>query len=106
MSRITGLVREMFVAHYLGAGLVADCFNVAWKLPNMFRRLFAEGALSSAFIPLFSEALEKGGRQEAHLFSSRVLSFTCLILGVFSALMILFMPWAMYAFAPGFPDPR
>lgn len=102
MSRITGLVREVLVAHYLGAGLVTDCFNVAWKLPNMFRRLFAEGALSSAFIPLFSETLEHDGKREARLFASRVLSFTGLILGILCALMILFMPWVMYAFAPGF----
>ena len=56
LSRILGFVRDILMASILGAGIVADCFVVAFKLPNFFRRLFAEGAFSASFVPLFSAA--------------------------------------------------
>ncbi|NKD55681.1 MULTISPECIES: murein biosynthesis integral membrane protein MurJ [unclassified Haematospirillum] len=104
LSRFTGLAREALIAHYLGAGMVTDCFNVAWKLPNLFRRLFAEGAFSAAFVPLFSATLEQEGEDGARVFSNRVFSFLALVLGLFSALMMIAMPWVMHVFAPGFSE--
>lgn len=104
LSRFTGLAREALIAHYLGAGMVTDCFNVAWKLPNLFRRLFAEGAFSAAFVPLFSTTLEQEGDAGAKLLADRVFSFLALVLGLFSAVMMIGMPWVMYVFAPGFSD--
>ncbi|MBL9056669.1 MAG: lipid II flippase MurJ, partial [Rhodobacteraceae bacterium] len=58
LSRGVGFARDMMIAAYLGAGPVADAFNVAFSLPNMFRRFFAEGAFNTAFVPLFSKKLE------------------------------------------------
>ena len=72
ISRITGLVRDIFVAAALGAGPISDIFVVAFRLPNLFRRLFAEGAFSAAFVPLYSEQLEKNGETDARNFASSV----------------------------------
>src|ERR1700734_2692027 len=59
ISRFTGLAREIVAGHYLGTGLVASAFTVAFTIPNLFRKLFGEGALSAAFIPLYSQALRR-----------------------------------------------
>ena len=61
VSRITGFVRDIFIAALLGAGPLAEIFVIAFRLPNLFRRLFAEGAFNAAFVPLFSERLEAEG---------------------------------------------
>src|SRR5690606_14070244 len=61
ISRVLGFIRDVLMARILGAGLVADCFVLAFKLPNFFRRLFAEGAFSAAFVPMFSGLLEGEG---------------------------------------------
>lgn len=71
LSRITGFARDILIASFLGAGTVADAFFVAFKFPNLFRRLFAEGAVAAAFVPLYSQTLEKEGAAEAHLFARR-----------------------------------
>lgn len=104
LSRLTGLVREMLVARYLGASLVADAFFVAFRFPNLFRSLFAEGAFNPAFVPLFAGRLHEGGREAAHEFAEAcfaVLTWTVL---AFVAAMELVMPWAMDVLAPGFGD--
>ena len=61
VSRVLGFVRDLLIANFLGAGMIADAFFVAFKLPNLFRSLFAEGAFNVAFVPLFSEQLETKG---------------------------------------------
>lgn len=63
VSRITGFLRDMVLANFLGAGAMADAFVVAFKLPNLFRSLFAEGAFTSAFVPLFSQKLVADGKK-------------------------------------------
>ncbi|MEZ5670624.1 MAG: lipid II flippase MurJ [Alphaproteobacteria bacterium] len=63
VSRILGFVRDLLIAAVVGSGPVADAFFVAFKLPNLFRRLFAEGAFNAAFLPLFAGALEQEGRR-------------------------------------------
>lgn len=101
-SRILGFVRDILIAALLGAGPVADAFFVAFKLPNFFRRLFAEGAFAAAFIPLFTRILTEDGADAARRFSERSLSVFVAVLLVFCTAMQIAMPWAMYLFAPGF----
>ena len=104
LSRITGLVREMLVARYLGAGFVADAFFVAFRFPNLFRSLFAEGAFNPAFVPLFAGKLEAGGRAAAHEFAEQCLAVLFWTLLLFVAAMEIAMPWAMDVLALGFGD--
>ena len=101
-SRVLGFARDILIAALLGAGPVADSFFVAFKLPNFFRRLFAEGAFSAAFVPLFTHVLTEDGADAARRFSERVLSVLVAVLLVFCTAMQIAMPWAMYLFAPGF----
>ena len=92
LSRITGLMREMLIAHFLGAGAVADAFFVAFRFPNLFRSLFAEGAFNAAFVPLFAGKLESEGREAAKLFAERSLAVLFWALAMFIAVMELAMP--------------
>lgn len=101
-SRITGFARDILVANYLGAGMVADCFFVAFKFPNLFRRLFAEGAFNAAFVPLFAGKLEAEGEAAAKRFAENAFAVLAVALALFVAVMEMVMPWAMYVFAPGF----
>ena len=101
-SRVTGLMREMMIAHFLGAGAIADAFFVAFRFPNLFRSLFAEGAFNAAFVPLFTGKLAAEGHDAARLFAERALAVLGLALAVFVAVMELAMPWAMLGLAPGF----
>ena len=71
ISRVTGFVRDILIAGVLGAGLAADAFLIAFQFPNLFRRLFAEGAFSAGFVPIFSEILEKEGRDKALRFAEQ-----------------------------------
>jgi putative peptidoglycan lipid II flippase len=102
LSRLTGFARDMLIAGLLGAGMVSDAFFVAFKFPNLFRRLFAEGAFNAAFVPLFSGRLENEGQVAAQRFAEEALSILLAALLIFVALMQAVMPWAMLAFAPGF----
>jgi putative peptidoglycan lipid II flippase len=104
LSRITGLVRDALMARYLGAGMVSDAFAVAFRFPNMFRALFAEGAFNAAFVPLFTGKLESDGREAAKAFAEQVYAVLgVLVLGVVIVMEIA-MPWAIYGLAPGFDD--
>ena len=103
-SRVLGFVRDMFIAAFLGAGLVSDAFFVALQFPNIFRRLFAEGAFNAAFIPLFAGELTEHGRVAARAFAERVFGIMLLILIVLSVLVEIFMPEVMGVVAGGFVD--
>ncbi|MCW5716357.1 MAG: murein biosynthesis integral membrane protein MurJ [Bauldia sp.] len=103
-SRVIGFVRDMFMAAALGTGPVADAFLVAFRFPNLFRRLFAEGAFNSAFIPLFTRALHEGGAEEARRFGREALAGLLTLLLLLTAIAEIAMPWLMYAFAPGFAE--
>ena len=72
-SRVLGFARDILIASNLGAGLISDAFFVAFKIPNFFRRLFAEGAFNAAFVPLFSGLLTTHGRDEARRFAGEAL---------------------------------
>ena len=100
VSRGAGLVRELMMAAYLGAGPVADAFNVAFSLPNMFRRFFAEGAFNQAFVPLYAKKLEGG--EDAEDFARNAFSGMTAFLVVFSVIGTLAMPLLVWAMAAGF----
>ncbi len=104
LSRILGFVRDILVAAILGTGLVADAFFVAFKLPNFFRRLFAEGAFNAGFVPLFSGILEREGKDAAQSFAEQALAVLLAVLFVFVTALQILMPLAMYGLAPGFVD--
>jgi len=107
VSRVLGFVRDILFAWAFGAGWVADAFNVAFRFPNLFRRLFGEGAFNSAFIPLFAKRLEGEGKEAARAFAEEALSGLVFVLAILSLIFILFMPWLMYLLAPGFSeDPK
>lgn len=92
-SRVLGFVREAMIAAFLGAGPVADAFYAAFRFPNLFRRLFAEGAFNAAFVPLFAKEIEGGGQAAAQKFAQQVLAVLLLSLFVISALAMIFMPF-------------
>ncbi|GBQ92587.1 murein biosynthesis integral membrane protein MurJ [Asaia krungthepensis] len=102
LSRILGLVRDQLLAAFLGAGPVQDAYQIAFRLPNMFRRLFGEGAFNAAFVPLFTERLTAHGREDATRFASDALScLSAWLLGI-TILGEVFMPWIIEIIAPGF----
>lgn len=100
VSRGAGFARDMMMAAYLGTGPVADAFNVAFALPNMFRRFFAEGAFNMAFVPMFAKKLESG--EDAPGFARDAFNGLATILIVFSLIGTLAMPWLVWAMASGF----
>lgn len=102
ISRVLGFIRDVLIAAVLGAGATADAFFVAFKLPNLFRRLFAEGAFASAFVPLYAGALEANGKDAARAFAEQAFAVLLWSLLVFVIAVEIAMPWIMVAFAPGF----
>jgi putative peptidoglycan lipid II flippase len=103
-SRILGFVRDILMAGTLGAGLIADAFLVAFKFPNFFRRLFAEGAFNAAFVPMFGQRLATKGKASAQAFAAEAAAVLISALMLFTLAVVLLMPWLMYAIAPGFAD--
>ena len=103
-SRVLGFVRDILIAGLLGAGQVTDAFFVALQLPNIFRRLFAEGAFNAAFVPLFAGELTESGRAAARAFAERVFGVMAAVLIAFSVLVEIFMPEVMGVIAGGFRD--
>ena len=104
ISRVTGFARDVLIAATLGAGPIADAFFVAFKLPNFFRRLTAEGSFTIAFVPLFSRILENKGRKSALEFAQEIMALMAAILLTFTIIAILFMPQIVSVIAPGFTD--
>lgn len=104
VSRVLGFVRDVLMASVIGTGLIADAFVVAFRFPNLFRRLFAEGAFNAAFIPLFARRLEGEGQPVATRFAEEVLAVLLVFLILLSALAMLAMPLIIYVLAPGFVD--
>jgi len=102
ISRGFGFVRDILIANFLGAGMIADAFFVAFRFPNLFRRLFAEGAFSAAFVPIFSGLVETEGLEKARQFANQAFSVLVFVVVVFVALIEIAMPWAIYGLAPGF----
>ncbi len=102
ISRILGVGREIILAKYFGAGLATDAFNVAYRIPNLLRDLFAEGALSSAFIPTFIRSLTNNGKEQAWLLANRVINVLLLITGALTLIFFFAAKWFVYLMAAGY----
>lgn len=100
-SRVVGLLREVIAAAYFGLSDAMSAFTVAFQVPNLIRALFADAALQPAFVPIFTEQLEKKNYREAFRLASTLLLFVTMILGAITALFILLAPVVMPIFAPG-----
>ncbi|MBM4402836.1 MAG: murein biosynthesis integral membrane protein MurJ [Candidatus Cloacimonetes bacterium] len=101
ISRIFGLVRDQVMAYFFGLGYLNDAFNVAYNLPNLLRRLFGEGALSTAFVPIYNELGIKEGRKAQFKFALNVLSLLTLILSILTFLGIILSPLLVRVLYPG-----
>ncbi|WP_298619678.1 murein biosynthesis integral membrane protein MurJ [uncultured Zoogloea sp.] len=102
LSRILGFVRDFVVARAFGAGVETDAFFVAFRLPNLLRRMFAEGAFSQAFVPILAEYKNKRGETETHRLVNHVASALGLVVLIVSIIGAIFAPFIIYATAPGF----
>ncbi len=99
-SRVLGFVRDAMILAFLGTGPLYEAYVVAFRLPNMFRRFFAEGAFNMAFVPMFAKKIEKD--QAAHVFAENAFSGLASVLIALTLLMQAAMPWVMYGLASGF----
>ncbi len=104
LSRVFGFIRDVVVAGFFGAGLATDAFFVAFRIPNLLRRLFAEGSLTIAFIPVFTGYLKKKSREDALELASIAFTLLSIVLAVVSVAGILLSPWIVRVMAPGFSD--
>lgn len=102
LSRITGMVREVVMARLFGAGAANDAFQLAFRIPSLTRNLFAEGALSSAFVPVFTRSMTTEGKREAAELSNLVATAVLLVAGPLCVLGMLFSPQLVRILAPGF----
>lgn len=103
-SRLLGFVRDILIAALLGAGPIADAFFVANRLPNLFRRLFGEGAFNAAFVPSFAALLARDGHDSARRFAEQTIAVMAFWLLALTLLCMIAMPVIMLGFAPGFAD--
>ena len=104
LSRVLGFVRDTIIARTFGAGVASDAFVVAFKLPNLLRRIFAEGAFSQAFVPILAEYKTQQGDEAARTFLAYVTGLLTLVLALVTFIGILAAPWIVWASAPGFAD--
>lgn len=102
VSRLAGFLRDVIIAKYLGAGMMSDAFLVSFKLPNLFRSLFAEGAFNTSFVPMLSHKIVEDGKEKSKIFASKAISILTFFLTIFSIIIILFMPTVVKIMAPGF----
>jgi putative peptidoglycan lipid II flippase len=106
MSRVTGLVRESLMARLFGAGLIYDAYSLGFRIPNLTRDLFAEGALSSAFVPTFTEYLSTRSKAEAARLANLVATALIIVVGSLCALGMIFAPTLVHLLAPGYAAVR
>src|SRR5512142_1883515 len=102
LSRITGFLRDTLIAVFFGAGALTDAFFVAFRIPNLLRRLFAEGAFSQAFVPILAEYRNRNSAHETRHLVDHVAAFLALALLVVTALGVIAAPIIIYVSAPGF----
>ncbi len=102
ISRLSGFVRDIIVARIFGAGMATDAFFIAFKLPNLLRRIFAEGAFSQAFVPILAEYKTQHTQDSTRRFIAGIAGVLTLALAVVSIAGVLFAPWIIYVTAPGF----
>ena len=106
VSRVSGFIRDVVMAAVLGAGPLADAFFVAFRLPNHFRAIFAEGAFAAAFVPAYARTLQQAGIDAAKLFADRIAAALIVINLFLLALALLFTPWVVSILAPGLDPTR
>ncbi|NOZ25352.1 MAG: murein biosynthesis integral membrane protein MurJ [Nitrospirae bacterium] len=106
LSRILGFVRDMVIAGFFGATGLSDTFFVAFRIPNLLRELFAEGSMSSAFIPVLTETKVKSGKEEARRLARITFTFIIIVVGSICIAGIIFAPVIVRLIAPGFTDPE
>ena len=104
VSRVLGFVRDTLIARVFGAGVYTDAFFVAFKIPNLLRRLFAEGAFSQAFVPVLAEYKNRRGHEATQQLVSHVATLLGLVLVLVAIAGMLAAPWVVYVSAPGFTD--
>jgi putative peptidoglycan lipid II flippase len=104
LSRLFGFVRDALMAAVLGISPISDAFNAAFRFPNLFRRLFAEGAFNTAFVPMFATALEEQGHDGARELASRIMSWLVAAILIVTILVEIFAEQVMVPFVPGFLD--
>ena len=102
LSRVLGFIRDAVIAWFLGAGFSSDAFIAAFRIPNLLRRLFAEGTLSSAFVPVFTETIVNQGQSEAFKLALSAFRLLAAFLIVITICGVLFAPWIVRIIAPGF----
>src|SRR5579871_4072359 len=101
-SRLLGLAREQIFAALFGGGRLMDAFTIAFRIPNLLRDLFAEGALSTSFVTTFSKTIATDGDQAAWRLANKVATLTVIVLSGITILGILTAPWLVHVLAPGF----
>lgn len=101
LSRILGMARDILIARFMGAGPVTDALFTAFRLPNLFRRIFAEGAFNAAFVPLYARRLEEEGQEAANGFAREALSMLLVVVAILVAIFELTMPFAMNLLGAG-----
>jgi putative peptidoglycan lipid II flippase len=106
VSRLTGFIRDVVMAAVLGAGPMADAFFVAFRLPNHFRAIFAEGAFAAAFVPAYARTLEQAGLSAAKLFADQIAAALIVINLVLLGFAMMFTPWVVSVLAPGLDPAR
>ena len=104
MSRISGFIRDIFIAAFLGAGIFSDIFFIAFKLPNLFRRITAEGALTSAVVPIYSKLKEQKSKFLADKFLRSLIFKLAILLCFIVIIFQIIMPFVVYFLAPGFSN--
>ena len=102
LSRIFGFLRDILIANFLGAGFLADIFFVAFRFPNTFRRIFSEGALNSAFVPIYSKLVLGKEKDESGIFAGNIIAILTLSTLLIVILVEIFMPYFLQLIAPGF----
>lgn len=102
LSRIFGYIRDIFIAKYLGSGFFSDIFFLAFRIPNFFRKIFAEGAFNSAFTPIFASGVQVHGKDKMIIFARNIYSILLYSLLIFTLIAEIAMPYLMYILAPGY----
>jgi murein biosynthesis integral membrane protein MurJ len=105
ISRVLGFVRDTLLARIFGASMATDAFFIAFKLPNLLRRIFAEGAFSQAFVPILAEYKTQQGEEATRTFIAYVSGLLTLVLMLVTMVGMLAAPWVIWATAPGLPIP-
>jgi len=105
VSRLLGFIRDAIIARYFGAGMATDAFFVAFKIPNLLRRIFAEGAFSQAFVPILAEYKSQQGDEASRTFIAYIAGLLTLVLAVITIVGVIAAPIIIYITAPGFSEP-